>query len=77
MPSDNDPSCRFVPGLGPPTPLFLTPSTGVETFSAGADDTTSFESEMDSVETGDAFGGTGVEAADDTLEAGGFRADGS
>ena len=77
MPSDNAPSCRFVPGLGPPSPLFLTPSTGVETFSAGTDDTTSLESEMDSVETGDPFGGMGVEADEDALEAESFRADGS
>ena len=77
MLSDDAPSCRFVPGFGPPTPLFLTPSTGIETFSTGADTATSLDSEIDSVETGDTFGGIGVEAGEDAFETETFRADGS
>ena len=64
-----------MPGFGPPTPLFLMPSTGGGNISGGTEGTASLTSVLDSVEPGDSLGGIGVEADEDALEAEGFRAD--
>ena len=68
IPSENVPSDRFVPALGPPGPPFFLPfSVGTCRVFVSSALTAGFASELDSVAAGDSLAALGVDADDGAL----------